>query len=83
MKPSEYTVLDYLGKTGLALPPSVLHYNMVQSGREIGYSTVKVSLVSLAELDLVTKEKEEEGYYAITDRGTAYLEGELDPDELK
>ncbi|WP_224338119.1 PadR family transcriptional regulator [Haloprofundus halobius] len=82
MKPSEYTVLDFLGRTRLSLPPSVLHYNMVKSGHEIGYSTVKANLASLSEHNLVTKEKEEEGYYAITDRGIAYLEGELDPDEI-
>lgn len=83
MKPSEYTVLDFLGKAELALPPAVIHYNMEKAGHEIGYSTVKANLASLSELGLVTKEKEEEGYYAITDRGLAYLQGELDPDELE
>lgn len=77
MKPSEYAILDFLGRNGLSLPPAVLHYNMVESGHEIGYSTVKANLRSLSEQGLVTKTKDE-GYYAITDRGRAYLEGELD-----
>lgn len=46
-------------------------------------STLNHRLSLLLEHGLVLKEDETSGYYAITDRGRAYLAGEIDAEALE
>lgn len=44
--------------------------------------TISRRMVKLAEMGLLERTDEKRGYYRITDKGVAYLNGELDADDL-
>ena len=70
---------DYILETlegGLALTPAVIAWNI-----DKGRSTVQKRLGPLESAGLIEK-VDEKGYYRITDSGRAYLEGDLDADDL-
>ena len=71
-------ILELLESTDMALTPRVLAFNLDYSRRYIGD---RCRL--LLEADLVQKVGEKQGFYRISDKGRAYLRGELTPDELK
>lgn len=75
-QPVDDRILELLAETGLRLPTSAVAENIDYSR---GY--VSTRLTTLAERELVARNGER-GYYEITDRGTAYLEGELDAGDL-
>nr|WP_259370361.1 MarR family transcriptional regulator [Salinarchaeum laminariae] len=79
MTKSDPAILELLEEAGIALPPAVIAYNI----EGVSHPTVSRRLPILKEQDLVKKVEESKGYYAITDRGRAYLDGELDADELE
>ncbi|WP_245852998.1 winged-helix domain-containing protein [Natrinema ejinorense] len=84
MTDSDDTLLEFLSEYELALSPRVIEYNLnTRHKSSISYSTVNRRLKLLREAELVEKEYEEGGFYAITNRGHAYLKGELDADELE
>ncbi len=74
-------ILEFLETHDLELPAKPLYRNLNRHGHEIGYSTVRQRLSELEEHGLIEK-IDEAGYYAITEKGQAYLAGELDIDEL-
>ena len=84
-------ILEYLQEletdTGhrIALPPTAVWYNLVE---ELGVldrsqNTVSRRMNVLSEESLLEKIDEKRGYYRITDRGLAYLEGGLDMSDLE
>lgn len=84
MTTNDGPILEFLEDCELALTPRDLQYNLeTRAGVEMAYSTLNHRLGKLTEHDLIEKEDPEGGRYAITDRGRAYLAGELDQDELE
>lgn len=76
MTQADDRILETLEESGLILSPRILSVNT-------DYSRHYVSsrLAELHEAGLI--EKVDEGLYGITDRGRAYLAGELDAEELE
>lgn len=70
---------------GVALPPTVVWYNLHDLLEVIDKSrdTVARRMRKLTERGLLVKASEERGYYQITDKGKEYLTGEIDPETLK
>lgn len=69
-------ILETLESSGLALSPSVIAYNTDYSRNYINKRMRK-----LREAGLV--DRPDEGYYRISDCGRAYLQGDLDADDLE
>ena len=78
MTNADDTILDFFEDHAIALPPAAVAYNI-----DFSYSHVRNRMRTLAAHDLLQKVDEEKGYYEITDRGIAYLAGELDARELE
>jgi DNA-binding PadR family transcriptional regulator len=77
-------ILEFLADSDAALPPAVVQFNL--EWKDIvspAYSTVKRRMRKLAEEELLEKVNPDAGYYAITEKGRAYLQGELDASELE
>ena len=75
MTPMDDRVLEVLD-AGLVLSPTIIAYNIDKSREAVGRR-----LSELSEAGLVNRI--ERGRYEITDRGRAYLAGELDVEELE
>jgi len=76
MNQTDDRVLELLDESDLILSPSVIATNLEYSRNWI---SKRLSLLTNAEL----VEQVDEGYYIITDRGRAYLSGELESDDLE
>lgn len=68
--------LRLLAESDLVLSPALLHYNLRRRGATFSLNTVHRHLSEMVEEGLVEKVEESEGYYAITDKGRAYLNDE-------
>ncbi|WP_226007438.1 winged-helix domain-containing protein [Natrinema salinisoli] len=75
-------ILEFLEDHDLELPAKPLYRNLNRHGHEIGYSTVRQRLRELEANGLVEK-VDEAGYYQVSSKGSAYLDGELEANELK
>ncbi|ELY51674.1 winged-helix domain-containing protein [Natronolimnohabitans innermongolicus] len=75
-------ILEFLAEHDLELPAKPLYRNLNRSGHEIGYSTVRKRLTELEEHGLVEK-VDDAGYYQVSEKGMAYLEGELELSDLE
>lgn len=73
------------GGTRVSLPPSPVHHHLTEvlGTVERDSSTFSRRMSKLADRELLEIEDEEAGYYRITDKGLAYLAGELDADDLE
>ena len=69
-------ILETLESSGLVLSPAVLAYNTDYTRNYINKRIRK-----LRENGLV--DRVDEGYYQISDRGQAYLSGEINTDDLE
>ena len=69
----------------ISLPPTALWHNLVDQLGVLDRSqnTISRRMNILSEAGLLKKTDEKRGYYKITDRGVAYLEGELNVSDLK
>ncbi|WP_135855251.1 hypothetical protein [Halorussus salinus] len=77
-------ILEFLADTNAALPPAVVAFNLEwQNIVSPAYSTVKRRMRKLTTHGLLEKVDQEAGYYAITDKGRAYLAGDLDAEALE
>ena len=76
MNPADNRILETLDESGLILSPRVLAVNT-----DYTRNYVTARLTELGTEGLV--EKVDDGLYRITDRGRAYLAGDLDADELE
>ncbi len=79
MTKSDPAILELFSESGIAMPPAVVSYNITG----VSHPTVKRRLPVLADHELLEKVDETKGYYQITDRGQAYLAGELDAADLE
>ncbi|WP_435552664.1 winged-helix domain-containing protein [Natrinema sp. CGMCC1.2065] len=75
-------ILEFLEEYDLELPAKPLYRNLNRHGHEIGYSTVRQRLGELEAHGLIEK-VDDAGYYQVSQRGKAYLEGDLDVSELE
>ena len=84
-------ILEYFEELGepagerIELPPKPVHRNLVEVLEVLDRdsSTVARRMVNLEERGLLEKTDEKRAYYRITDKGRAYLAGELDADDLE
>lgn len=77
-------ILEFLAESDIVAPPAVVTFNLDwHSIASPAYSTVKRRMRKLAAYGLLEKVDTDAGYYVITDRGRAYLAGDLDPEELQ
>ena len=76
MNQTDNRVLDLLEESDLILSPAVAAINLDYSRNWVSRRMSKLEDAGLIE-------KVDGGYYQITDRGRAYLEGELDADDLE
>ncbi|WP_353635487.1 winged-helix domain-containing protein (plasmid) [Halobacterium sp. NMX12-1] len=77
-------ILELLESSSLALKPADIEYNLdTRNNVDISIRTVHNRLELLVEHGLVVKEDEQNGRYAITDRGQRYLEGDLTAEQLE
>lgn len=70
---------------GVALPPTVVWYNLHERLEAIDKSrdTVARRMRKLTKRGLLEKVSEERGYYKTTDKGRHYLAGDLDAEDLQ
>lgn len=76
MNQTDDRVLELLAESGLILTPAVIAKNL-----EYTRNWVSRRIGKLEDAGLV--EPVDSGYYRITDRGRAYLSGEIGADELE
>ncbi|MBP1921838.1 DNA-binding transcriptional ArsR family regulator [Halorubrum alkaliphilum] len=79
MTKSDPAILELLEESDLEIPPAVISHNI----DGVSHPTVKRRLPVLDDHGLVAKAPEKRGYYHITDRGRAYLAGDLNADDLE
>lgn len=88
MNPKDDRILEYLGQIHpSALPVTALYWNLQEvEGIEFSQETMERRLGRLVEVGLVEiprgKNSMKNRFYRITGSGIAYLEGDLQPDEL-
>jgi DNA-binding PadR family transcriptional regulator len=76
-------VLELLDEHGLALPPGAIAFNLDRLVEDApSEPTVSRAIRRLREHGFIEKAHPDHTYYAITDRGRAYLAGELDAGEI-
>jgi len=76
MNQTDDRILELLEESGLILSPAVMAKNLDYSRSWVSERTGKLVQSGLVE-------QVDDGYYRISDRGRAYLAGELDADELE
>jgi len=76
--PGDDRILEILDESGLILSPSIISANL-----DLTRQHVSSRLSELREHGLVESVDTGRGHYQITDRGRAYLAGELDAEELE
>jgi len=79
MTKSDDAILELLDECGIAIPPRAIAFNIENVSRP----TIDRRLPKLEAAGLVERYDDPQGYTRITDRGRAYLVGELDSDELE
>ncbi|MDZ5812396.1 ArsR family transcriptional regulator [Halorubrum sp. AD140] len=79
MTKSDDAILEFLAHHGIALPPTAIAFNI----QNISRPTIDRRLPKLEDAGLVKRYDDPQGYTEITDRGLAYLSGDLDAEELE
>ena len=79
MTKSDPAILEFFEEQDISMPPAVVSFNI----QGVSHPTVKRRMPVLADHGLLEKVEEKRGYYRITDRGRAYLAGELEADDLE
>ncbi len=79
MTKSDPAILELFSEAGIAIPPGVVAFNLTGVSR----STIVRRLPVLVDHGLLEKVDEDRGYYQITERGRAYLEGQLEAGDLE
>ncbi|SDM46718.1 Ribonuclease R winged-helix domain-containing protein [Halogranum gelatinilyticum] len=80
MRPNrrDEAILQFLADKDIALPPTPIYENLRLEGATFSQRTVRRRLKQLHENEFVEKILGEKGYYRISEKGRAYLAGELD-----
>lgn len=73
--PADDRILEFFGSHDIILSPIVVAKNM-----DYGQQYVRERVRELTNYGLL--DKESRGYYRINDQGRAYLDGEIEPDEI-
>lgn len=76
MNQTDDRILEVLEESGLILSPMVIAKNL-----EYSRSWISERISKLENSGLI--EEVDSGYYMISDTGIAYIEGEIDPDDIK
>lgn len=79
MTKSDDAILELLDESNLTIPPMAIAFNIENVSRP----TVDRRLPKLEEAGLVKRYDEPRGYTEITHKGRAYLEGDLNADDLE
>ncbi|WP_241996851.1 ArsR family transcriptional regulator [Halorubrum sp. SD626R] len=79
MTKSDDAILELLDESNLTIPPMAIAFNIENVSRP----TVDRRLPKLEEAGLVKRYDDPQGYTKITDRGRAYLAGEIDANDLE
>ena len=79
MTKSDDAILELLDESGIAIPPRAMAFNIENVSRP----TIDRRLPKLEDAGLVKRYTDPRGYTEITDRGRAYLSGELDAEDLE
>ena len=88
MNESDDAILEFLrelriGDAQVALPPTAVWLNLQEmDALDRAPNTISRRFSTLEGIGLVECIDEKRGYYRITDKGIAYLEGELERDDL-
>ncbi len=76
-------VLEVLAEAGVYMTRSAVNHNIqIHPGDQPGRSTVYDAFSDLEKHGLIEKNEGQATYYRITDKGKAYLEGELDASDV-
>lgn len=77
-------ILELLEESDLALPPGAIGFNLRRISDDApSQPTVDRAVQDLREYGLIDKPDSSKTYYTITDKGRAYLDGELDASEVE
>jgi len=76
MNQTDDRILELLEESGLILSPAVMAKNLDYSRSWVSERTGRLVQAGLVE-------QVDDGYYRVSDRGRAYLAGELDAEELE
>lgn len=79
MTKSDDAILELLAECGIAIPPRAIAFNIENVSRP----TVDRRLPKLEKAGLVERFEDPRGYTQITERGQAYLQGDLEPEQLE
>ncbi|WP_128478599.1 ArsR family transcriptional regulator [Halorussus pelagicus] len=79
MTKSDPAILEFFEEQDISMPPAVVSFNI----EGVSHPTVKRRMPELADHGLLEKVEGKRGYYRITDRGRAYLAGDLDAEDLE
>ncbi|OYR83276.1 phage repressor protein [Halorubrum ezzemoulense] len=79
MTKSDDAILELLDECEIAIPPRAIAFNI----ENVSQPTIDRRLPKLEGADLVERYDDPQGYTRITDRGRAYLAGEIDAEELE
>lgn len=81
MNKASEPILELLAESGLALPPKTILLNLERELDDApGRSTVFRAFEPLEDRGYIVDVSESGSYYIITDKGRAYLSGEIDLD---
>lgn len=83
MTGSDDKILEFLDESDAAHNYQGIVNNLMEGGQSVSYATVKRRVPMLEDATLVREISGQGSYYKITDRGRAYLAGELDVEELE
>jgi DNA-binding PadR family transcriptional regulator len=92
MKETDIAILEYfeeigeIDETAQALRSGTVHTNLVEqlSVVDVSESTISRRMQKLAKASLLEQLPEKRGsYYRITDKGHAYLDGDIDAEDLQ
>lgn len=80
-----YRTFEGTTDSRLCLPPMAVWYNLVEELGALDRSSATISrrMKILDEMGLLEKVDAQRGYYRITNKGLAYLEGDLDAEDLQ
>jgi len=83
MREADRPILEVLSSSSLALKPGAIKYNLrTRYDQDFHQQTIYRRLRYLVHADLIEKEDEDLGYYAITEVGERLLDKELDDSEV-
>jgi len=84
MNKASEPVLEVLAESALAVQMNSIHYHLNRTMEDApSYATVQRAMPDLVEKGLICKPESDKHLYEITDRGQAYLAGDLDAGDLE